>query len=115
MAIHRNQKSGGYQKLDIHDGNLQEAVKKVEPQMNENLMYEPHLYRVERVLFAEYQLVAGIMYNTTFIFGETECNKSNAIDHNKSCEINGKRLECNAKIWIRSWDDFCKLMHFQCE
>ena len=105
MAIHCDVTSvpNAFKPLDVNDPELNNALKKVEPQMNEK-MNSTHLYRVKDIEHAHSK--QNIAYKVVFLFGETKCKKTD-IDHIDSCEfITGQNKDCGADIRQMSHDSW---------
>ncbi|KAH9426590.1 kininogen-2-like [Dermatophagoides pteronyssinus] len=113
MAIHCDVTSvpNAFKPLDVNDPELNNALKKVEPQMNEK-MNSTHLYRIEEIDAAQKESLDGITYKVLFSYGETECNKTD-IDRIDSCKFIDHYVHCGADIQQKPNDKW-KLVEFFC-
>nr|XP_027202722.1 cystatin-11-like [Dermatophagoides pteronyssinus] len=106
---------GGWQPLNADDPMLRRTLVEVEPQISEQIN-STHLFRIQIPIKAQYQLVAGTLYDTTLAMGGTNCTKSD-IDNILNCKfLEGiKFIECYALIWIQPWVSFYRLMELHCD
>ncbi|MFD6158746.1 cystatin family protein [Nocardia sp. NPDC060256] len=87
--------------LAVHDINIQSNA--------------PYYSKLIRIIHADQQINAGVLYRIVFDMAETLCRKSETVDTNCAVAPQGRRDRCTAKVWVQPWRNFTQLQDFECQ
>lgn len=102
---------GGWKKIDPSSDNVQAVALKATKHL-ESAHNSIKAYKLQQVLAAKSQVVAGINYQLTLKIGQTECNRGPSVDLNK-CAVT-KVQKCAVTVWERAWLNSTQVTNFTC-
>mgnify|MGYP002649673989 CR=1 FL=1 len=107
-------KDGGLQPMDVHNPQLLEVLSSVQDDLNVRLN-SMYYHKIVKVLSAQSQVVAGVMYHVEFEFGMTKCLKSKVTKETvaQCTEVTNVQI-CNAKILSQPWLHHIHAEEFHC-
>ncbi|XP_055480799.1 kininogen-1 isoform X2 [Psammomys obesus] len=81
---------------------LGHSIKKLNAEHN-----HPFYFKIDSVIKATSQVVAGINYFIEFIARETNCSKESDTELTENCETKhlGQILKCKANVYMRPWEN----------
>ncbi|XP_053575938.1 cystatin [Bombina bombina] len=107
---------GGWGSVPANSDSLQEPLS-VFIQNYNKATNDVYVYRVQSVVSAQSQVVAGVNYKITAILGKTTCRKNKYSDVNKCPFASGnklKKIKCTFVVYIVAWTGVKEVTQQKC-
>lgn len=105
---------GGRHSIDVNSPQLVDALEHVQEDLNARLN-SMYYHKIVKIIAAQSQVVAGVMYHVDFEFAQTQCLKSKVTKETRAqcTEVSHVQL-CHAKILSQPWLHLVRTEEFHC-